>query len=89
MMTIEKGSVVRSIAGHDADRFYVVLEMEGDFAFIADGKEPKLEKPNRKRKKHLRGTNPRLDVDTLTTDKKLREALHPFNYGKLPSEGGI
>lgn len=29
MMTIEKGSVVRSIAGHDADRFYVVLEMEG------------------------------------------------------------
>lgn len=61
MMTIEKGSVVRSIAGHDADRFYVVLEMEGDFAFIADGKERKLEKPKRKRKKHLRGTNTRLE----------------------------
>ena len=37
MMTIEKGSVVRSIAGHDANRFYVVLEMDGDFAFIAGG----------------------------------------------------
>lgn len=89
MMTIEKGSVVRSVAGHDADRFYVVLAVEGDFAFIADGKERRLEKPKRKRKKHLRGTNTRLDVSSLTTDRKLREALHQFNDGDLPSEGGM
>ena len=37
-MQIKQGSIVKSMAGHDSDRFYVVVKLEGDFAYIADGK---------------------------------------------------
>ena len=47
-MQIKQGSVVKSMAGHDSDRFYVVVRLEGDFAYIADGKVRKLENPKKK-----------------------------------------
>ena len=47
-MQLTKGMIVRSMAGHDKNRFYVVLDLcEGD-AWIADGKQRKLERPKRK-----------------------------------------
>lgn len=86
---IVEGNVVRSVAGHDADRFYIVLSVEGDFALIADGKKRLLEKPKRKRLKHLKKTNTVIDITTILNDKQLRKALHQFNYGDNADEGGI
>ena len=74
---VAAGSVVKSIAGHDKDRFYVVLRTEGDFAYIADGKVRKLAAPKKKRLKHLRGTLAVIDPGTVLTDKQLRAALAP------------
>ena len=37
-MTIQKGSVVRALAGRDKDGFFVVLGVEDSYALIADGK---------------------------------------------------
>ena len=71
-MEIAKGCVVKSVAGHDGGRFYVVLSLTDGFAVIADGKERKLERPKRKNLRHL-------DVETLTTNNKLRRALREFN----------
>ncbi|MGI5904669.1 MAG: hypothetical protein ACOX85_00175 [Candidatus Pararuminococcus gallinarum] len=78
-MEIAKGCVVKSVAGHDGGRFYVVLSLTDGFAVIADGKERKLERPKRKNLRHLRPTNTVLDVETLTTNNKLRRALREFN----------
>lgn len=78
-MEIAKGCVVKSVAGHDGGRFYVVLSLADGFAVIADGKERKLERPKRKNLRHLRPTNTVLDVETLTTNNKLRRALREFN----------
>ena len=44
-MEAKIGMIVRSAAGHDKGNFLVITAVEGDFAFIADGKERKLEKP--------------------------------------------
>lgn len=76
---LEKGCIVKSAAGHDKDRFYLVLEISGDRASIADGRERKLSRPKRKNVKHIRATNNVVDVNAFTTDKKLRELLAPFN----------
>ena len=62
-MQIKQGSVVKSIAGHDSDRFYVVVRLEGDFAYIADGKVRKLESPKKKRLKHLAPTKSEVDLN--------------------------
>lgn len=78
-MQITKGCVVRSISGRDADRFYVVMELEGGYACISDGKVRRLEKPKRKSVKHLRPTKTNFSLETLTTNNQLRQALREFN----------
>ena len=51
---IVPGAVVRSKAGRDEGRYFIVLSLDGDeFAYVADGDLRKVEKPKRKRVKHL------------------------------------
>lgn len=69
--------IVRSKAGHDKGRFMVITDVEGDFAFAADGKERKLSKPKKKRLKHLSVTKTVIALDDLT-DKGLRSCLREF-----------
>jgi len=45
--------IVFSLAGHDKGRTYVVLETDGDFARLVDGKIRKLNNPKKKSLKHL------------------------------------
>ena len=47
-MEAKLGMVVRSIAGHDQGNFLVITAIEDDFAYIADGKERKLDSPKKK-----------------------------------------
>ena len=56
-MNIQKGSIVRAKSGHDKGRFFLVLSTEGNYAFIADGKTRRLEKPKKKNILHLAATN--------------------------------
>lgn len=82
-MEAKIGMIVRSAAGHDRGNFLVITAVEGDFAFIADGKERKLEKPKKKRLKHLKLTNTVIDTDNLT-DKGLRKIISSFPEAQDP-----
>ena len=88
-MQIVEGSVVRSTAGHDKNRFYAVLSLRDGFVWIADGKMHRLEKPKRKNEKHLAGTNTVLELSQITSDKKLWNLLRSFNdpAGRTEREG--
>ena len=81
-MELKPGTVVKSAGGHDQG-FFVVLSFDGTNAYIANVKSRLLEKPKKKNPKHLTLTRTAFDLQQLTTDKKLREALWPFNYGGL------
>lgn len=50
---IEKGCIVSSLKGHDVERIYVVVKIEGEFAYVVDGKYRLLNNPKKKRLKHL------------------------------------
>ena len=52
LMNITAGTVVISRAGHDCGRAMLVVRNDGEFLFVADGKERKLDKPKKKNKKH-------------------------------------
>lgn len=82
-MEAKIGMIVRSAAGHDRGNFLVITAVEGDFAFIADGKERKLEKPKKKRLKHLKLTNTVIDTDNLI-DKGLRKIISSFTETQDP-----
>lgn len=76
-MEPEKGLIVCATAGRDRGKFFVMLETDKGFAFIADGKMRKLGSPKRKNLKHLRMTGKKAALMDLT-DKKLREILKEF-----------
>ena len=52
-MDIAKSNIVKSIAGRDAGDLFFVIAAEGDFLLLADGKRRRVERPKRKRAKHV------------------------------------
>ena len=81
-MDLKKGLIVRSKAGRDKGEFFVVIELNEDFAFIADGKTRKLDKLKKKNNKHLFLTNSLINLNESITDKKIRTALRNFKSNK-------
>lgn len=51
---LKPGQIVRSLAGRDKGRYFVVLEVRGDnYALVADGDLRRVEKAKKKNLKHL------------------------------------
>ncbi len=52
--SVEAGSIVKSLKGHDTGRIYVVLDVISDcFVLVVDGEYRKKDNPKQKRIKHL------------------------------------
>ena len=52
-MEIAKSHIVRSAAGRDKGKLFVVLSVEGEFLLLADGKSRRVESPKRKKRRHV------------------------------------
>jgi ribosomal protein L14E/L6E/L27E len=76
---IEVGRVVRSKAGRDQGRMFVVIDMGADFAQVVDGRLRTMDRPKTKRLKHLEATKEKVDVASSKTirlvDHDIRQAL--------------
>lgn len=53
MSKFEKGMLVKSLAGHDAGEVYIIVETDAEFLYLVDGKIRTLDKPKRKKRKHV------------------------------------
>ena len=53
VMEICKGSVVTAVAGRDSGKRFLVLDIKDEYAYIADGRTRKSERPKKKKTKHL------------------------------------
>ncbi|MBQ8000318.1 MAG: KOW domain-containing RNA-binding protein [Ruminococcus sp.] len=76
-MTITQGQVVRAKAGRDKDGFFVVLNTDGTYAYICNGKRRKVEHPKKKKLIHLQATKTVFDM-SMVTNRKIREFLRNF-----------
>lgn len=76
-MNPQKGLIVKACAGREKDGFFVILDNDGKYALIADGRERKVEKPKRKSLKHLKVTNTVIELENIT-NKSLRKSLNDF-----------
>lgn len=47
------GGVVQSLQGRDKGCYYIVIKIEGNFAYVCDGKAKRLDCLKRKNVKHL------------------------------------
>ena len=52
-MDIARSNIVRSNAGRDKGKLFVVLAVEGEYLLLADGKSRKVESPKRKKRRHV------------------------------------
>lgn len=75
---LEKGSVVRSLAGRDKDRLLAVVAAGDDGAvYVCDGKERPLERPKRKNPRHIEDTGFVIGA-AADSNRALRKALAGF-----------
>lgn len=76
------GQFVISKAGHDKDTLYLVVAEEGDFVALCDGRLKLLERPKRKRKKHIQPVNRMAEEELVqalkqncATDEQIKFAI--------------
>ena len=50
---MKKGTVVKSLKGHDKDCLYIVIGTCEGYALVCDGKNKLLSNPKRKNRRHL------------------------------------
>ena len=74
-MEISKSDLVQSVAGRDKGMLFFVIDTDGVYVSLANGKERRVEKPKRKKEKHVRKL-PRPD-SSLTA--KIRSGEHILN----------
>lgn len=86
-MELNAGEIVCSKAGRDKGRYFVVMETEGsEYVFVCDGKLRKVDKPKKKKVKHLAKTGQlaayikeKLDSGEKITNPDLRRVLSEMN----------
>lgn len=71
--------MVISTAGHDKGGVFAVVGSNlGDYALIADGKVRKLEKPKKKKLKHLKFIGKLEHEIPMLTNRQLKRTLNLF-----------
>ena len=66
-MEISKSDIVISLAGHDKGKLFYVIDTDGVYVTLVDGKQRRVEKPKRKKLIHVR--------KVLRSDSKLAEKI--------------
>ena len=74
-----KFRVACSKAGSVKGGFVVIMSNDDTDCTVCDGKRHPLERPKKKRLKHLSLTNTVLDSGSVETNKQLKRALSSFN----------
>ena len=81
-MEIAASNIVRSVAGRDQGKLFIVLAVEGEYLLLADGKSRKVESPKRKKRRHVLF----VAADENRLSEKIRGGLP---RGGLSGPGGI
>ena len=75
---INISDVVVSTAGHDTGELFYVIREESPYVFLANGKDRTLDKPKRKKRKHVQKvlrSETRVAAKIASGDKVLNSAL--------------
>ena len=77
---MEKGCIVKATAGKEKNQVFVVVDVTEKFAFLADGKRLKKDKPKKKSAKHIQKVSTKkFPVDLLLVkDEKVNAAIRNF-----------
>ena len=94
-MEIAKSNIVRSDAGRDKGKLFVVLAVEGEYLLLADGKSRKVESPKRKKRRHVlfvaadeNRLSEKIKSEEKITNSELRRTLAGYRTEVQPDQEG-
>ena len=76
---LERGRVVKSLAGRDKGYLLAVMQEEKDRILVCDGKERPVDRPKSKNIRHVEVTQALLSEADISTNRALRKALRRLN----------
>jgi len=71
---MEIGQIVFSKSGRDKGKVFIVMAVEGEYAFLTDGKLRPLNKLKKKKAKHIQPTNTITDLAVSGGISNLKDA---------------
>ena len=88
-------NLVQATAGREQGKYFFVLETDGEYLLLADGKSRRLEKPKRKKRKHIEQiprTESRIAEKIRNGEKvlnsELRKELASLGQKQSQNQGG-
>lgn len=94
-MDIAKSNIVRSDAGRDKGKLFVVLAVEGEYLLLADGKSRKVASPKRKKRRHVlfvaedeSRLSEKIKGEERITNSELRRTLAAYRGEVHPDQEG-
>ena len=77
-----KGLLVRSKAGHDTGKVYIIVESTREYVLAADGRIRTLANPKKKKFKHLQIINREYPIESMD-DVQIRRILKEYNREEI------
>lgn len=81
-MELREGNLVISKCGRDKNNFFIVVQIKEDYVFLCDGDMRKVDKPKKKKIKHVQPTskfsdyiNECIKEGKTLTNKELRNEI--------------
>ncbi len=79
MTSLRKGQIVRSLAGRDKGQILIVVDrFDNSHVLIVDGKRRLLDKPKKKKEKHLQDYKTIIDEKEMVNDCRIRKIIQTF-----------
>lgn len=81
-MEIRPGMLAKSKAGRDKDCIYVIISVNDEYVYLADGARRPVCRPKKKKRKHIQPVI-RVTDASITEDEKIRNILERQNSGRI------
>lgn len=78
MERFEKGMLVKSKAGHDKGKIYVISRMDETYVYLVDGRLKTIDNPKKKKYRHVQVIQKRYDI-TGADDIAIKRILKMYN----------
>lgn len=90
------GQLVFSKSGHDKGSLFIIVDIEGEYLYLADGKVRKIEKPKKKKNKHVQKVNyvveeikEKIQEESTLNNAELRKAIKKYLDVSSKQRGGL
>ena len=88
-------NLVQATAGREQGKYFFVLETDGEYLLLADGKSRRIEAPKRKKQKHVRfnaesaaPVAEKIRSKEKITNSELRKAIAAYSGKENPDQEG-